>query len=108
MEERLNPGTAFGEILGMTSQRPGFPGLSALFSGRANGIRTRVTAVKGPRDGLKASYVEGRGIGIPLNCLQLWHFLSTCIHALPEVYFYCRFTVGDGSHDQDRSRWKPG
>jgi hypothetical protein len=31
-------GADFGEILGMKDQRPGQPGLSALFTGRANGI----------------------------------------------------------------------
>lgn len=33
-----HPGTAFGHGLDTTDKRPGFPGLSALFTGRANGI----------------------------------------------------------------------
>lgn len=35
---RPSSGADFGEILGMKDKRPGFPGLSALFTGRANGI----------------------------------------------------------------------
>ena len=40
------PGAFLPDRSPMASKRPGLPGVSALFTGRANGIRTRVIAMK--------------------------------------------------------------